>query len=471
MKLNHFLFSWLLIFFCQSAYADIFWFFREADGSTNWQYIANFVGNFLIITLAILAVRLYLTRRQARQYNQELEEIRSQLEQRVLERTKTLDESNKMLKKEVDNHKKTTKQLEKSEAYINSILQSLPMILIGLDQNNQITQWNNRAEIISGVGFKEAQGEDLWKTFPAITVTPDQIKQAQDDNKIITVKYSQRGQYQFDITIYPLQREKETGVVILLDDVTQRAKNENMLIQRDKMSAMGEMAAVMAHDINTPLTAIIKDIKTVRQSVVDDSLDTEGLNELLEETIIRGQQASSVITNLLNFSVSGGGEKTLSSIATVVDNSLELASDVLSVTDNLRFSDVNVKKHFAEDLPDIPCYVTELQQALLSILRCSCYAMDTIEELDHKPEIRVDVSMAFDDLWLRIQHNGTGISLEEQKNLFEPFNQADSTKDGLDKAMHLSFCHFIITEQHQGQIAVTYNEDEGTTFHIQLPTK
>ena len=62
--------------------------------------------------------------------------------------------------------------------------------------------------------------------------------------------------------------------------------------------------------------------------------------------------------------------------------------------------------------------------------------------------------MAFDDLWLRIQHNGKGISLEEQKKLFEPFNQEDSSKDVVDKAMHLSFCHFIITEQHQGQIAV-----------------
>ena len=471
MTLKHILFSWLLLTFCQSAYADIFWLFREADGSTNWQYVANFVGNILIFALAITSVRLYFTRRQARRYNNELEDIRSQLEQRVVERTKTLDKSNKLLKTEVSEHKKTTEQLQKSEAYINSILQSLPMILIGLNQKNQITQWNNRAEIISGVNFKQAQGEDLWKTFPAITVTPDQVQQAQDDNKIITVKYSQRGQYQFDITIYPLQRENETGVVILLDDVTQRAKNENMLIQRDKMSAMGEMAAVMAHDINKPLTAIIKDIKTVRQSVVDDNLDTEGLNELLEETVIRGQKASAVITNLLNFSASGGGEKTHSSIVSVVENSLELASDVLSITDNLRFSDVKITTEFAENLPDIPCYITELQQALLSILRCSCYALDSIEDLDYKPEISVNISMAFDDLWLRIQHNGKGISLDEQKNLFEPFSQEEATNDGEDRVMHLSFCHFIITEQHQGQIAVTCNEDEGTTFHIQLPTK
>lgn len=471
MKLHHILITTLLIFICQSAHADIFWLFREADGSTNWQYVANFVGNILIIALAILSIRLYYSRRQARHYNKELEDIRSQLELRVAERTKTLDTSNKKLKYEVSRHKKTTKQLQHSEAYINSILQSMPMMLIGLDNNNNITQWNNRAEIISGVTFKQAKGEDLWKTFPAITVSPDQVRQAQEDNKIITIKYSQRGQYQFDITIYPLQREQETGVVILLDDVTQQAKNENLLIQRDKMSAMGEMASVMAHDINKPLTAIIKDIKTIRQSVVDESLDTEGLSELLEETIIRGQQASSVITNLLNFSTSGGGEKNLTSIASVIDNSLELASDVLSITDNFRFSGVKISTQYADGLPEMPCYITEFQQALLSLFRFSCLALDSVDELDHKPEIRIEVSMSFDDLWLRIQHNGKSISLEDQKSLFEPLTQEALSHNTSSSGMHLSFCHFIVTEQHQGQIAVTCNAEEGTTFHIQLPTK
>jgi len=68
---------------CQSANADIFWAFRESDGSTNWQYIANFSGNALIVALTVTAIRLYLSRRQARRYSHELEEIRTQLELRV----------------------------------------------------------------------------------------------------------------------------------------------------------------------------------------------------------------------------------------------------------------------------------------------------------------------------------------------------------------------------------------------------
>jgi signal transduction histidine kinase len=234
------------------------------------------------------------------------------------------------------------------------------------------------------------------------------------------------------------------------------------------MSAIGEMASVMAQDINKPLTAIIKDIKTVRQSVVDDNLDTDGLSDLLEETIIRGQQASSVITNLLNFSAGGGGEKTKSNLCKVMNGSLDLANDVLSVTDNLRFSQVQVDKQYADNLPDISCHTTELQQVFLSLFRHACHALD---EIDYKPKISISIDMSFDDIWVRIQHNGKTIELEDQKTLFEPFNQENALSKEVATGTHLSFAHFIITEQHQGQIAVTSNKEDGTTFHIQLPTQ
>lgn len=456
-----------LFLVCPWANADVFWMFREVDGSTNWQYIANFSSSVLIIALTITAARLFFSHRQAKKYNRQLEEIRTELEIRVSERTATLQESNSALEIEIGKHRKTTAQLKYSEAYINSILQSMPLMLIGLDKNNKITQWNHRAEAISGVPAKQAQGADLWEVYPSISITPQQIKQAQEEGETLTIKYSQRGQYHFNITIYPLEGGSKTGVVILLDDVTQQVNNETLLIQRDKMSSMGEMASVMAHDINIPLKGIIKDIKHVRQSLTD-ATDKEGLSELLENAIIRGQQATSVVSNLINFS-SGGGEKTTASIPAIIDHSIELASDVLSVTAGLRFSDIKVNVDYAENLPDIPCFITEMQQVLLSLFRHSCYALNKIDDLDHNPQINIEVTVFYDNLWIRIQHNGRGISLEEQKTIFEPYNSENNKSKKFDAGKRLSFSHFIITEQHQGQIAVTSDPDVGTTFHIQLP--
>ena len=139
----------------------------------------------------------------------------------------------------------------------------------------------------------------MWKAYPEITVTAEQISQALEQKAAVTIKYSQRGQYYFDITIYPLTDQTETGVVILIDDVTQQVKSETMLIQRDKMSLMGEMASDMAHDINLPLRAMLKSVKTVRQGLTDEPFDRVALQEILEDTVIRGQQARSVIENLM----------------------------------------------------------------------------------------------------------------------------------------------------------------------------
>lgn len=472
-----------VVVYSQLASVDIFSAFREEDGATNWQYVSNFSSSMLIIALSITAIRLAFTRRTARRYNRELEEIRAELEDRVKERTATLDEanvllqdSNKALEEEIDEHLETTTRLRLSESYITSILRSMPLMLIGLNKEGEITQWNSRAEEISGLSEKTVLGKNLWEAYPTMTVTPAQIKKAQDEDKTLTIKYSQRGQYHFDITIYPLHDQRDTGVVILVDDVTQRVQSENMLIQRDKMSSMGEMAAIMAHDINIPLQAILKDVQTVRQELTEEHIDPIGMNELLEDALIRGRQAATVIQNLVAFSDSGAGEKQQANITQVMDHSVELAEDVLSVTKGLRFKDVAINKNYADDLPELNCHAPELQQAFLSLFRYACHALGKVEDPKHAPVINIEISEFYEAIWVRVQHNGLGISIEDQQYIFEPFFANENSVAAVNGvAVHkhdehfsagdrLSFAHFIITEQHQGQIAVTSDIEIGTHF-------
>ena len=472
------------LFYSNLVFADVFWFVRQDNGETNWQYVANFSSGILIIALSLTAIRLAFTRRAARRYNSELEEIRAQLEDRVKERTATLDNANSLLQQsnlaleeEITEHRDTSKKLRLSESYITSILRSMPLMLIGLNKAGEITQWNSRAEEISRLPADKVLGKNLWQAYPTIAVTPEQIKQAQDEDKTLTVKYSQRGQYHFDITIYPLHDQLETGVVIMVDDVTQRVQSENMLVQRDKMSSMGEMASVMAHDINIPLQAILKDLQTVRQDLTEEHIDPVGINELLDSALIRGRQAASVIDNLVRFSDAGAGEKQLANIIEVMDHSVELAADVLSVTKGLRFKDVLINHNYADDLPQLRCHVPELQQVFLSLFRYSCYALGKVEDPEHTPSINIEISEFYEAIWVRIQHNGLGMTTEEQQLVFEPFfanshaaEDSDAQSDQQSGAgERLSFAQFIIAEQHQGQIAVTSDINIGTTFHIQLP--
>lgn len=466
----------------QTANAALFDAFNDADGHTNWQYVANWSSGILILLLSITAVKLILTLNQARKANLALEEIRNDLEIRVQERTATLNESNQLLQEsnqklehEVEQHKQTTTLLRSSEAYIQNILSSMPLMLIGLNRAGEITQWNRFAQYVSGIKTEAALGKNLWKTYPTITVSPSQVSKALEKNEPSIIKHSQRGSYYFSITIYPLQEQIEPGVVILIVDETKRVQAENRLVQRDKISSMGELASTMAHDISLPLRAISQDVQTAReqltkdwqQHLLDENSGFAKLDDLLADAADHGQQASSIISNLLAFARAGSGKKQPADIKEIMDHTLTLAADMLSAS-GLKFRDITIKRDYQASLPMIPCYPSEIQQVFLSLLRHSCHALGEVKRDDHNPTIKIHISECYDALWIKIQHNGIGLGNEEQQHIFEPFFGNDTTAKEYDAGRRLSFSHFIITEHHQGQMALTSDLNVGTTFHMQI---
>jgi PAS domain S-box-containing protein len=472
---------------CQPLYAGLRMQFKYPDGSTNWQHVANWSGGILILLLSIAVINLFFTRRKVRKSNLELKEIRSELELRVRERTATLDESNrllietnKLLENEIDKHVNTASRLRASESYIKNILRSMPLMLVGINKQGQITQWNKRAEDITGIKADDVLGKNLWDAYPIITVSPGQVGEAMEKNETITIKHSQRGQYYFDITIYPLQGQVETGVVIMIDDVTKKILAENMLIQNDKISSMGELASSMAHDINMPLQSILFDLRAFQHMLSDSSqymheITSNGvpekLSSLLTHAYEKGEKVASIVHNLQDFARGRSDRKQLSNIVDVMEHTLDLAGVVLSASPRLRFTDIQIVRNYEKDLPLIPCYVTELQQAFLSLFRHAYDALGRVDSPGHKPVIKIQMNVSYDSFWIRIQHNGVGLTNEELLYLFEPFVRKDTPEVGYDAGKRLSFAYFIITEQHQGQMAVTSDINVGTTFHIQMLLK
>ena len=475
----------ILIFLqSQPLYAGLKMQFKYPDGSTNWQHVANWSGAILILLLSIAVINLFFTRRKVRKSNLELNEIRNGLELRVQERTATLDESNRLLKEtnkllenEIAKHVGTASRLRVSESYIKDILRSMPLMLVGVNKDGQITQWNKRAEDITGKKAQDVLDKILWDAYPIITVSPGQVSEAVEKNKTITIKHSQRGQYYFDITIYPLQDQVKTGVVILIDDVTKKIAAENMLIQNDKISSMGELASSMAHDINMPLQSILFDLRTFQHLLSDSSqymneIKSNGMPEklssLLSHAYEKGEKVTSIVHNLQEFARGRSDRKQLTNIVDVMEHTLELAGDVLSAPTRLKFIDIQIERNYEKDLPMIPCYVTELQQAFLSLFRYAYDALGRVNDPSYKPTIKIQINLSYGCFWIRIQDNGVGLTNEEQMYLFEPFVRKDTPEVGYDAGKRLSFAYFIITEQHQGHMAVTSDINVGTTFHIQM---
>ena len=462
--------------------------FKDEHGVRNWQHLANYTGGTLLLLLTIVTVYLLIARRRLRHANRELTVIRNELETRVKKRTATLDESNKLLQEsnrlleeEIAQHVITTDQLRASESYIHDILTSMPLMLVGLDKDGRVTHWNRQIEMVSGVTSKDALGKTLQQAYPKMAVLPEEIQEAVDRNRIIHLKKSLRSRYHYDITIYPLQGQ-EAGVVILVDDVSKQTAAENMLIHNDKMSFMGELASTMAHDINLPLQAFMTDMRYFQQSLSDptviktlqasDTDKAEKLDEIVTDMSAKGEQVSAIINNLLAFARSRSGIKQMADIVEVMESTISLANEVISVCGHLPFKEVKLEREFEPNLPLLPCYITELKQVFLSLFRHACHAL-ALKDVgeDFEPMIKIIMSENYDNLWVKIQHNGLGLTAEEQMSLFEPYFSDDSAAEDADAGQRLSFSYYIVTEQHQGHMAVTSDVELGTTIHIQLPVR
>ena len=433
-----------------SAFADIFAVFREDDGSTKWQYVANTTASVFILSLLIVLFFLVRAHLRAVRSNRALTEIKATLEDRVAGRTA---------------------ELQEREAYIASIVNSMPVMLIGLNQQLQVTQWNKKAEEITGRPFKDVVEKNLWDAYAAITLTEDQVKSVLASGETLNLKHTQRGQYSFDITLYPLDNQNDTGLVILISDVTKQVNAENKVAERDKVSAMGELASAMAFDISMPMKAILSRVTRARAEI--EAADLGDVKEFLLQEVetvrLSAHQATAIAQNLLDLAGSHRDSKQLVDVAPIMERSIALATELFTDADSLAFKHINIRRNFAESLPQLPCYPTELEQVFVRLMRNAFYALNAKTwDDDNKPWINIEIGEFYDSLWIKVEHNGKCLSANEQLDIFQPFFALTNHESTCPVEQRLSYSYFIITDHHRGQMAVTSDEQNGTCFNIQL---
>lgn len=438
-----------------NAYADIFAVFREEDGSTKWQYVANTSASVLILTLLVVLIFLIRAHLRAVRSNHALTEIKATLEDRVARRTAVLQE--------------TTEQLRGREAYIASIVNSMPVMLIGLNRQLQVTQWNKTAETITGRPFQDVVGKDLWQAYSSVTLTAEQIEQVFATGETLNLNYTQQGQYSFNITLYPI--DNNTGIVILISDITKQVKAENKVAERDKASAMGELASAMAYDISLPINTIFDRVSSAREKI--ETADLSNAKEFLlqEVEVVRqsAHQATAIAQSLLNLARSHRDTKQVVDISPIMDRSLELATHLFKGSDGFSFADIDIRRNYTSPLPQVPCFPAELEQVFVRLLRNAFYAIKAgTNPHGSKPWINVEIGEFVDTVWIKVEHNGKWLTAEEQLDIFEPFFAISAQPTSCPVEQRLSYSYFIITKHHGGYMSVTSDEQHGTCFNIQL---
>ncbi|WP_417660475.1 ATP-binding protein [Pseudomonas sp.] len=399
--------------------------------------------------------------------------------------------SNRKLELEVQFRSKIEKKLTGFQNYLNSIIDSMPSALIALDDELYVTQWNQEASALSGTTLDEALNQPVFLAFPHLKLYLNQLKRTIDKHKVEKIEritWSREGQpHHFALTFYPLTGVSGRGVVIRIDDITQRLNLEEVMVQSEKMLSVGGLAAGMAHEINNPLGAILHNVQNIRRRLspelernrniaaqenisldaIDRYLQAREIPQLLAGIQQAGTRASKIVSHMLNFSRLSNRQLIPCQLPALIDQALEIASNDFDLAERFDFKSLIIERKFDNTLGPVPVTANELEQVLLNLLKNAAQAIHQRD--DQRTPGRISLRTRLSPPWaiIEVEDNGIGMPESVRKRIFEPFF---TTKEvGQGTGLGLSVSYFIITNNHKGQMEVQANKDKGTCFILRLP--
>lgn len=437
----------------------------------------------LCVQMVLIAI-LLRNRRRYKLTKRLLKQAQRDLEQRVHERTEKLRSINTKLYDEIAKHETTEDLLRDSQDYVQSIINSMPSILIGVTPAGIVTHWNSAAEQTTETTAAQAMGRPLLDVYRDLPVTLEQIKDAIRDH-VSNIKENlllADGSY-IDISVYPLQSSKLSGAVVRIDDVTLKVQMEYMMIHNEKMMSLGELAAGTAHEINNPLSAILQSVQNIRRRLSDAmeknrsaasalNVSLPAINAYMKAREIdvfvnhiqeAGERASQIVRNMLEFSRANDPELHPIDLIQLADHTIELATHSFATDVGAGMDNIVINRDYAADMPLVSCIGAEMQQVLLNLLRNSAQVLKTTGT----PQITIRISHDENYAMIEVADNGPGIPESIKRRIFEPFFTTKKVGEGT--GLGLSVSYFIVTEHHGGTIEVDSEPGRGTRFVVRLP--
>ena len=259
---------------------------------------------------------------------------------------------------------------------------------------------------------------------------------------------------EIEISTFPIYNEDGEAVQAILfeDDVTEKRRLEASLAQSEKLAAIGQLAAGVAHEINNPLTAIIANAQMLRRSLVPQDADSQ---EMLDLIVLAGGRASQVVGELLDFA------RPEPQALAAVDINETLRRSMALLQHELSSRPIQLVFDPTGGLPPVQANADQLQGVWLNLM---VNAVDAIG--DGPGEIRISSRPQEQAICVSVADDGKGIPADQIPHIFEPFY---TTKEpGRGTGLGLSVCHQVV-QAHGGEIRVESQPGRGTVFTVLIP--
>ena len=280
------------------------------------------------------------------------------------------------------------------------------------------------------------------------------IRRNFDRPRIFEIKGLKKDGSEFDIEVgtRPAMFAGDSVFQSHMRDITDKKRLEEQLARSEKLAAVGQLAAGVAHEINNPLGGILVYSYLMLEDLPSDHPERSQVEKIIREAT----RCKEIIKGLLDFS------RQLPSRLKPIDINA-LVTELLGLVENhLSFQNVNIQKNLAADLPPVQGDKSKLEQVFLNLFINAGEAMAGHGTLSVTTTRNVEGAVE-----IRISDNGPGIHPDHLPRLFDPFFTTKDVGRGIGLGLSVSYG---IIQQHRGRIYVDATSPIGTTFVIELPT-
>jgi two-component system, NtrC family, sensor kinase len=346
-------------------------------------------------------------------------------------------------------------QIERLKDFSENIVESLHVGVLTAAHDGNIESWNSQLELLLGIARTEAIGRNLSSVLPAELVREIEAR-AEEEHVSCLYKFSlcnrEGRQLVVNVSIAPLLDKdgERLGRLILVEDVSQRAVLEDQLVQTEKLTSLGLLAAGVAHEVNTPLAVISNYIQMLAKQLPHDDPRHTLIDKIVKQTF----RASEIVNHLLNFSRTASSQFSEVNLNSVLEETLSLVSHPFKA------AQVEVVRQFQRDLPAVLGSNNRLQQVFLNLF------MNARDAMPRGGMLEVRTACSNGSVEVEVTDTGVGISHEHLQRIFDPFFTTKSSGRGTGLGLSVSYG---IIKEHAGKIDVRSTQGKGTSFRLEFP--